>query len=586
MVARYLVTTAIESTWPQEKPILFLGEWCRTYNRKSLWSRLDYEVAPYHWDDRKKLLRDQSYLQDLFENQLEQLSEQLNVLHGVKFSSRYWRILVGPWLGYFLQIVFDRWAMLESAYNQYEIEEVLVQGCREEYLIPNDMTGFINCFLSDEWNEAIFAELLEYMGRPISVVSLKADSHALPRKSSGKLKERAKVSLTQVATKVSGWLSRCNEYVLISSYLPLKLDLLLQVKLGQLPKIWRQMPVPRFRLGREMHEVHRQTQLNLPSILPELIMTHIPLAYREGYKELADAAEKLPWPSKPKAIFTSNAYVSDELFKVWAAKRVEEGVPLVIGQHGGNDGMASWSFVESHQIRIADRYLTWGWSRSEHPKVVPVGNFKNANNVCKPDLTGKALLVQMSLPRMSYFLYSVPIASQWLSYLDDQFRFVKSLPRHIQDQLLVRLFPEDYGWCQKQRWKDAFPFVQLDEARRPMASSMRSSRISISTYNATTYLESMSLDFPTLMFWNPNHWEVRESVQHDFDALRSVGIFHDSPESAAKRLTAIWDDVSGWWNHSATKDVRRKFCDKYSKKIDRPIAELAEQLQEIVRPDV
>ena len=28
----------------------------------------------------------------------------------------------------------------------------------------------------------------------------------------------------------------------------------------------------------------------------------------------------------------------DELFKVWSAEKVEKGVPLVIGQHGGHYG--------------------------------------------------------------------------------------------------------------------------------------------------------------------------------------------------------------------------------------------------------
>ena len=51
---RLLVSTALEETWRDDEPVLFLGEWCRRYSRKERWSKMDAEVLPYHWDDRKK----------------------------------------------------------------------------------------------------------------------------------------------------------------------------------------------------------------------------------------------------------------------------------------------------------------------------------------------------------------------------------------------------------------------------------------------------------------------------------------------------------------------------------------------------
>ncbi len=48
---RHLVTTAIETTWESDRPIVFLGSWCTMDSRHHQWSRLNYELAPYHWDD-------------------------------------------------------------------------------------------------------------------------------------------------------------------------------------------------------------------------------------------------------------------------------------------------------------------------------------------------------------------------------------------------------------------------------------------------------------------------------------------------------------------------------------------------------
>ena len=52
---RYLITTADESTWKFDQPVIFLGEWCRLYERKHIWHNLDAIIAkPYGLGKFKK----------------------------------------------------------------------------------------------------------------------------------------------------------------------------------------------------------------------------------------------------------------------------------------------------------------------------------------------------------------------------------------------------------------------------------------------------------------------------------------------------------------------------------------------------
>jgi putative transferase (TIGR04331 family) len=559
----------MEETWPtDESPILFLGEWCRLYNKKALWGRKNAEVAPYHWDDREKLHKDYLYLQALYEELLVELAAKLNAVHGVNHSVRYWRIIVGPWLGYFIQMLFDRWAMLRQVIQNSDISGVRVMQRGFNYAVSNDMEDFNSKYLGDPWNETIFGQLLEWMDIPVETVHETVESHATASKpfkliSKWHLKQR----LDQIAGYVSGLIHSDTEYFFINSYLPLKQDFLLQLKLGQLPKRWRTVPVPvtpENSLDRQWEVLPPINSNDFPGILRAMIPRHIPTAYLEGYGALLRVAQDLPWPKKPKAIFTSSAYSADDVFKSWAADKVEGGVPLAIGQHGGNYGMARWGFEEEHQIAIADHFLTWGWREEESDKVTPVGNLKGFGKKMIPDRQGGALMIEMMLPRMSYHMYSVPVARQWLDYFKDQCRFVQALPQVLRNQLLVRLFPHEFGWCQSQRWEDRYPTLALENGIQPMALLMAKSRICISTYNATTYLESMSLNFPTIMFWSPNHWELRDSALTYFEKLKSVGIFHETPESAARQMAQVWDDVSGWWQGSAVQSVRKEFCDRYA----------------------
>ena len=52
---RYLITTADERTWKFDRPVVFLGEWCRLYDRKNIWHNMDAIVSePYGIDPSKK----------------------------------------------------------------------------------------------------------------------------------------------------------------------------------------------------------------------------------------------------------------------------------------------------------------------------------------------------------------------------------------------------------------------------------------------------------------------------------------------------------------------------------------------------
>ena len=577
MVSRFLVTTALEETWPDnDTPVLFLGEWCRLYNRRSVWEKRDAVVAPYHWDDREKLHKDYLYLQPLYEELLNELAAELNALHGTNHPVRYWRILVGPWLGYFIQMLFDRWAMLRQVVRDNDISGVRVVSRKEDQLVPNDMAAFVPLFLGDAWNELTCGQILDWMEIPVERIGAPNSEHVFhDNVHAVSPVRRLKRRLAQVASDISGLLCRNSEYFFISSYLGLKQDMLLQVKLGQIPKLWRPVAVPIIPVDLAARQWKMPTPINsddFPAFVRASVPKHIPTAYLEGYRDLGDLTASLPWPIRPKAIFTSNAFNADDVFKAWAAEKVESGTPLAIGQHGGNYGMALWGFEEDHQIAISDRFLTWGWSQSEQKKITPVGNFKGFGKLGAADNTGIALLVEMTMPRYSYHMYSAPVAAgQWLDYFEDQCRFVQALPESLRDQLLVRLYSQDYGCGQRQRWQARFLDIQLDEGVQPMASLMKKSRLYISTYNATTYLESMSLNFPTIMFWNSKHWELRDSALPYFEKLKSVGIFHETPESAARQMAAVWSDVSGWWQSAAVQCVRQEFCERYAHITEKPL---------------
>ena len=350
----------------------------------------------------------------------------------------------------------------------------------------------------------------------------------------------------------------------------MKTLILLQLCLRQFPKIWEPIPAPSIAVnvvdrGWLISQYDTNHDENFLALVRTLIPRHLPLIYLEGYKDAINLLLKSAWPKSPKAIFTSNSYSSDDIFKIWAAEKIESGVPLLIGQHGGHDGMTLWNFMENHQINVADWFLSWGWKDLAPDKIIPVGFFKALNKV-KPAVEGNALIVEMCLSRYSQMMSSLPVASgQWQNYFNSQCRFVESLSLKVREKLLIRLFPEDFGHGQMSLWNEKYPDVFVDNGQAPLSKLMSKSRICICTYNATTYIESIFMNYPTIVFWDTDFWELRDGVVPYFELLNTVGVFHESPEAAAAQLDRVWDDVTDWWFSNNVQDARSKFCEQYAR---------------------
>lgn len=586
--SRFLITTADERSWKFDRPVLFLGEWCRLFERRASWANLDASIVPYHWDDRAQLHADYCHLRGVHETLLAEVAAALNEWHGVDHSLRYWRILVGPWLGYFAQIVFDRWVMIQRAAASELIEGTTVLVMPEGQMIPNDMPSFNELYCGDSWNHHIFASILtrwtdipwqsSYAG---AVLTPGSQSRAAPRNPS--VKRRLRQLASRAFSSIAQPLRRDSDAMLTSTYLPLLQEFRLGVALGQAPMM-RRSPMP----TRSVAKTADRTRLVLAKsesggydgCVRSLISEQIPAAYLEGYEALVAQAKALPWPSRPKVIFTSNQHVDDEVFKVWAADVVERGARLVIGQHGGHFGSGLWSFLEEHERGIGDRYVTWGWkngNRKETP-VAALPLVGKGDGDWNPK--GGLLLVTAAFPRYSYWMYSTPVAGQTVEYLNEQLDFARALPDSIRERLLVRLYRADFGWAQKARWSAALPQVRLNLGTGPIAPLIRESRLYVATYNATTFLETLGRNIPTIIYWNPAHWELRPSAKPYFAGLREAGIFHETPADAAAKVATIWNEVEEWWTSAEIQKARRDFCDRFVRRSPHPIRELTKALTE------
>ena len=74
---------------------MFLGSWCIPLKK------VDYEVLPYHWDNRNKLFEDYKYIQKFSFKVLKSLAKMLNQIHKIDYDIKNWDLIIGFWVSLF-----------------------------------------------------------------------------------------------------------------------------------------------------------------------------------------------------------------------------------------------------------------------------------------------------------------------------------------------------------------------------------------------------------------------------------------------------------------------------------------------------
>ena len=156
---KYLITTGLKKTQYTniKDNILYLGHWCFNYTQEVEQDR-EFEIQNYHWEDFKKVINDNIYLEKIYDIILNDLVLKLNNLHKVNNNKRYWEIYLNPWLHQVIFVLYDRWYSIKKAYKDYNIIDTEIINYKKLNLTPYNSQHFKQGMSgnSHEWNHFIF----------------------------------------------------------------------------------------------------------------------------------------------------------------------------------------------------------------------------------------------------------------------------------------------------------------------------------------------------------------------------------------------------------------------------------------------
>ena len=586
-VSRHLITTSDERTWKFDRPVIFMGEWCRLYDRKHIWQNMEAIVAaPYGLGSAKKDA-DAAEVQALEGRLLGVLCASLNQYHNTQHCTRFWRIVLGHWLRRYVAAMLNRVKTLQQCLQAHQISSTSIYDNNNCALAPSDSYSAIWAFSEDRWNNALIARILnllgatnlqiELIGEGVLSGSCINDLAAHPTLRGTVLKLG-----TNFVAKMARCLVRDNDAFIVSSYLPMKEEVRLQLALRQCPQSWASPKLDviekpdRVLRKRLAEQFSNESDTTLENVLRLMLFELLPICYLEGFASLNNLAKQQPWPKSPKFIFTSNSFDTDEVLKLWAATKVELGSKYFTGQHGNNYGTYRYMHPTIEET-TADKFLTWGWTDGL-PQHTPAFVFKTAGKRTRHyNPRGGLLLIELCL---NHRITTWDGTFEFADYFQEQQDFLRILANEPRQTLTIRLHGSYryFNWSEESRWQAFDPTLKIDMDRVNIRELIAQSRLVVHSYDSTGILETLSQDIPTLAFWQNGFDHLRDSAKPYYQVLVDAGIVHLTPESIGKKVNEIWDDVDAWWGQSKVQNARKQFCERYARQSKNPALDLVQML--------
>ena len=291
----FLATTANQNYWDKGGRILFLNEGCRLYSQKHIWSKINHEVLPSQWNSPEQIEERFYYLKSVYEKYLKILASKLNEIHGENYPLRYWRIILGPWLSQFTEVIYDRYLSITLAKESKLIKDTWIPPIKHEDWVPRDYMSFQNWTAEDNFNLYLYGRIITQLrGIPYTIKETPSfsnpSSQEFPKKPNSKLKNFIKSILREISKITPGY----NNKIIICNIRMKLWDLIkLQLYLGQFPYFRAPKVSPRnFYFNEAMRKNLKASKgaNEFENLLEDLTIEQMPSTYIEGFRDLRNRA--------------------------------------------------------------------------------------------------------------------------------------------------------------------------------------------------------------------------------------------------------------------------------------------------------
>ena len=565
----FLATTALSELWENDQEIIFLGHWCIKYSKNNNYGHIKNNILINPVDNKKIRERSYNYCVETYKKIIKILSQELNYINGVNEDEEYWKIIIGDWLFRYIQIVYERYLCLQHAYNEYPELYTNIIGTKD-YLYVKDNEEFLNLCTSDYYNLQLYSQIIDWLGLEAKQV------HHISKNNTKRYLNKKKKFLKNTIKSLKFFLLYKTNILFNknSDIFILENDIknIIGNKLLKDKKVTKFIQ-PQF-ICKSKNKINKEDRIRFKKKISEdrfhnlifnMLEFCLPMDFAENFRSIYDHCNKYSKKINGKLILCGPAWRFNTYIGVFLAeKKIKLKSKIIVVQHGGGYGILKNDPLFMMELEISDYFITWGWDQKNKEKLLPLPvPLISCINKQFHSWSNDFILFPNNLkPRYARSLGSTTEGNQIMDQINRKIDFLHQVDDCIIPNIYIKPYFYDYGWALDDRIKDEFENIKYCSSSN-IFKLIRQAKLLLSDANQTSYLYSIGLNLPTIIFWDKNVWLTHDSAKKIFDGLEDVGVFHSSPTSAAQHLNQIYDNIDEWWSQTIVQKAVNEFRGRY-----------------------
>jgi len=526
-----------------------------------------YKIAlPFDFDKNKDQLKKIKLIEKTYKSLIKKLCKILNKAHNKSFNQDYWEILIGKWLKTFVYQMFANWEILSKIEKNYKIKSFSKISLDDNIFIPENTEHSHSLIRTANYKYNLFhhwtiTKMIEHK-KKIKINHLKLKQKLNIKKKISDLKK-------PIMYEAMYYKSFDNKIFYYRWDVPrkIKIEIMKHFKFLNLKikeKSLEELKSKYFDRNLIFRDTYKNK--NFDSFLINIIKFTFPKIFLEKYSILENKYKKLNWPKNPKYILTTFPYY-DEVFKFYCAQNYLLGSKTVITQHGQDN---IYQFDDWFVNKIFKTQLSWGANKKRGlKKFIFTKNYQEQKTKFKFINSNKILLI----------LYSFNETEDRLpdGYLDN-FSINKIIYRNTIKYLNILkkdlLIKNDIKALQLTRFpilknsiKKNYKNIKFMGLEKPFKKVIFNYNLSIHFFIGTPFFESIYLNRPTIVIFNPKvNLKFDKKFKFFLKRFKENQMCFDNPIDAAKFVNENYDNLNEWWNHPKRQKILDEFCNFFCRR--------------------
>lgn len=545
--------------------IIFFNNLIKQNINKNILNDFNYKIVKPYGLDPLSIKNDFGKIPKVYDKFIKILSIQLNTLHSENKNERYWSIILGAWLRDLIMTTYNRYNSIQEAFNKNDINAILTIDDRKHNSTSEEIKDFMS-YTNDLLFDAILItkilDLTKYKNKINKIIPSESKSFLKYNPTKYSKKIPLKKNLKNFV-KLFRFFKKEDDAFIIGSGLPFIQEIMLQINLKQFPQYW-EIPKVEYlsfqKFLRDKIDLNNKAENEFEMILAKLIPHYLPLSVVENYKQILLFCEKLPWPKRPKFVFTSESFGDSGIFQFWLADKVDKGFSYFVGQHG----LGYLELLEKKdriEFKTSDKLFAWGNSKFDK-KIVPLFNIKVTGKKEIKNQGDKLVVVTRSSGVRS-------IQYDRLEYgrrLNMQTLFLlENLDEKIKKKTILRLH-QNYKRGLYEEFDNFLKnniLFKIDQNTNYF-KLIKQSKLVIFNDISSGFLNNLTINCPSICFLPIGLGFIHDENKEDYLKLLNNQLMFDDINKLTRHINSIWSDVNKWWDNPNLNKVRKEFCLKYS----------------------